>query len=146
MKRVHRHATNVLALAAAFAAAGAQTPGSASSIVTPARTGTTSAATSGLLTASPSATVFDGRAHIHLTVPGPGRLSLKIVHHDRPIGRRTVTTRGRGARAIGVPLTHAALHELHEGNFSAGLRVTFAGADGTRLSRSFGLRLRRAST
>jgi hypothetical protein len=55
-----------------------------------------------------------------------------------------VPSLGGGPRAIGVPLTRAALNELRQGNFSAGLRLTFVSADGTRVTRAFGLRLKRA--
>jgi hypothetical protein len=135
----------ILALTTALAAgpvAGAAPASSAHA--TPAAGRTASAISTGVLTAAPSALVHNGRAHVHLTAPGAGRLTLKIVHRGRTIGRRTLTLSTGGARTISVLLQRSALHELRSGNFSAGLRVTFVAADGTVQTRSFGLRLKRA--
>lgn len=102
-----------------------------------------SAATSAIvLTVMPSAIVRDGHARIALNAPA-GTARLRIVHHGRAIGVRSVTLSAAGPRTIPVALVSSARRELRNGNFSAGLRVTFVDVHGTRVVRRFGLRLKR---
>jgi hypothetical protein len=145
MNHIAARNLTILALTTSLAAgpvAGSATASSARA--TPPAGRTAFAISTGVLTVAPSALVYNARAHVHLTAPGAGRLTLKIVHRGSLIGRRTLTISTDGARTIGVLLQRAALHELRSGNFSAGLRVTFVAADGTVQTRSFGLRLKRA--
>jgi len=135
-----------LAVSAALVGPAAGASGASSSSAARAADRTHAAVTPGVLTASPSAVVEGGRARVHLTVPGAGKITLKIIHRRRPIGRRTLTLPRGGAQAIGVVLSRSALRELRDGNVSTGLRVTFAAAHGPPFTRGFGLRLKHSPT